>query len=97
MVIERLAFRVPIALQPRYLALDAEIWTAALAAQPGFLGKEYWAEAADPDVLHLVIRWASHDDWHAVPKPLLADTDRRFNAALGRPFTALYCTAYDVL
>ncbi len=97
MVIEHLSFRIPMALQPRYLALDAEIWTATLATQDGFLGKETWADASDPDALHLIIRWTSHDHWHAVPKPLLADTDRRFNAALGQAFPALTCTAYDVL
>ena len=97
MVVEHLSFRIPLALQPRYIALDAEIWTATLATQPGFLGKETWADASDPDALHLIIRWTSHEHWHAVPKALLAETDRRFADALGRVYPALSCTAYDVL
>ena len=97
MVVEHLAFRVPLALQPEFLALDAEIWTATLAAQPGFRGKETWREAGDPDALHLIIRWETGAAWQSVPKAVLADTDRRFTAALGASFPALSCTAYEVL
>ncbi len=97
MVVEHLSFRIPLALQARYIALDAEIWTATLATQAGFLGKETWADAADPDALHLIIRWSCHDHWHAVPKTLLAETDRRFTAAVGQAYPTLSSTAYDVL
>ncbi len=97
MIIEQLTFRVPAALRPRYLALDAEIWTATLAAQPGFLGKEVWVEADDPDSLHLIIRWQSRAQWKAVPTDLLADTDRRFAAALGQQVPVLRCLDQEVL
>lgn len=96
MIIEQLTFRVPVALRPRYLDLDARIWTATLAAQPGYLGKEAWVEAADPEVLHLIIRWRSRADWHAVPKALLAETDRRFAAALGQEVPVLRCLDQEV-
>jgi uncharacterized protein (TIGR03792 family) len=96
MIIEQLTFRVPVALRPRYLELDARIWTAALAAQPGFLGKEAWVEATDPEVLHLIIRWRSRADWKAVPHALLRDTDRRFVAVLGQEFPVLRCLDQEV-
>jgi uncharacterized protein (TIGR03792 family) len=97
MVIEQLTFTVPPALRPRFLALDAEVWTATLAAQPGFLGKEVWVEHDAPDRLHLVIRWTSRAAWKAVPAALLADTDRRFAAALGQAIPVERCLDQDVV
>ncbi len=97
MVVEHLTFRIPLALQAKFLACDAEIWTATLARQDGFVSKDYWADASDPDMLHLLIRWTSHDHWHAVPKTLLDETGRRFTAAVGQAWPTLSCTAYDVL
>ena len=73
------------------------IWPAPLAAQPGFGGKETWREAGRPDALHLIIRWETGAAWQSVPKAVLADTDRRFTAALGASFPVLSCTAYEVL
>lgn len=97
MVIEWLTFRLPQTDHARFLALDAEIWTAVLATCPGFLGKEVWRAGADPDALHLIIRWQARADWHAVPPALLAETEARFNAALGRAVPVHRCTDLDVL
>lgn len=97
MVIEHLRLRVPLALRPRFLQADAEVWTATLAAQPGFVAKETWADVADPDTLHLVIRWQSRVEWKAVPTALLADADARMTAAMGQPCPVLSCTDCDVL
>lgn len=97
MVIEHLVLQVPVSLRPRFLQADAAVWTATLAAQPGFLAKETWADTADPDKLHLVIRWASREAWKEVPAPLLAETDARMTAAMGRACPVLSCTDYDVL
>jgi uncharacterized protein (TIGR03792 family) len=97
MVIEHLVLSVPLALQPRFMQTDAVVWTATLAAQPGFLGKETWAEAADPDKLHLIIRWQSRAAWHAIPPALLAETDARMTAAFGQPCAVISCADYDVL
>jgi uncharacterized protein (TIGR03792 family) len=97
MVIEQLTFQVPLADQPRFLAQDAAIWTKALAAQPGYLGKEVWREADAPDRLHLVIRWTDRAAWKAVPAELLARTDTDFVAALGVTCPVLRCLDQDVL
>jgi uncharacterized protein (TIGR03792 family) len=96
-VIEWLTFRVPSADQARFLELDAAIWTLALAACPGFLGKEVWRAATDPEVLNLIIRWQSRAEWKAVPPALLAETETRFAAAFGRSVPAQSCTDLDVL
>jgi uncharacterized protein (TIGR03792 family) len=97
LVIEQLSFEVPVADQPRFLAEDAAIWTTALAARPGYLGKEIWREAAAPDQLHLVIRWTDRAAWKAVPADLLARTDAAFVAALGVRYPVLRCLDQDVL
>jgi uncharacterized protein (TIGR03792 family) len=91
MVIEQLSFRVPLADQPGFLSQDAAIWTPMLAAQPGFIGKEVWREAEAPEMLHLIIRWENRAAWKAVDPGLLADTDRRFAAALGATYPVLRC------
>jgi uncharacterized protein (TIGR03792 family) len=97
MVIEQLSFSVPVADQPAFLAHDAAIWTRALAAQPGFLGKEIWREAATPDRLHLIIRWTDRASWKAVPPELLARTDAAFVAATGRIYPVLGCLDQEVV
>jgi uncharacterized protein (TIGR03792 family) len=97
MVIEQLTFQVPLADQPRFLAQDVAIWTKALAAQPGFLGKEVWREAKASERLHLVIRWADRASWRAVPADLLAQTEADFVAALGIRYPVLCCLDQDVL
>jgi uncharacterized protein (TIGR03792 family) len=97
MVIEHLTVRVPIALRSLFLEADAKVWTATLAAQPGFLAKETWADAADPETLHLIIRWQSREQWKAVPPAVLAETDARMTAALGQPCAVLSCNDCDVL
>lgn len=97
MVIEWLTFRMPAEDQARFLALDADIWTPALASCPGFLGKEAWHAAADPEQVNLIIRWQCRADWKAVPADLLAETEARFVAALGRSVPVRSCTDLDVL
>ncbi|MBI1415802.1 MAG: TIGR03792 family protein [Limimaricola sp.] len=97
MVIEHLTVRVPLSLQAAYLANDAAIWTATLAAQPGFISKETWRDAATPEMLHLIIRWASRDQWKAVPRATLEATESAFAAALGQSIPIQSCTDLDVL
>jgi uncharacterized protein (TIGR03792 family) len=96
-VIEHLVVRVPVAGQRRWLAADADVWTAVLSRQPGYLGKEVWADADDPETLHLVIRWASREDRDAVPRPLLEATEARFRAAVGAEFPVESRTLHRVL
>jgi uncharacterized protein (TIGR03792 family) len=96
-VIEQLTFEVPLVDQTRFLDHDKAIWTTALAAQPGYLGKETWREAAAPDRLHLVIRWTDRAAWKAVPADLLARTNAAFVAALGVTYPVLRCLDQDVL
>ncbi len=96
MVIEWLQIRVPVADHARYVTADAAIWSAALARNDGYLGKEVWSHPQTPDILHLVIRWSSRAAWHAVPPDLLAATDAAFVAIMGQSYPVLACIDYDV-
>ncbi|WP_309666772.1 TIGR03792 family protein [Tabrizicola sp.] len=97
MVIEHLTLHIPLALRQRFLKADGEVWTATLAARPGFLGKETWADATDPETLHLIIRWQTRAAWKAVPAALLNEANARMTAAMGQPCPVLTCTDLDVL
>jgi uncharacterized protein (TIGR03792 family) len=97
MVIEWLKIPVPVARQSEYLHRDAEIWTKTLSEQPGFVGKEVWRDAADPNVLHLVIRWESLAAWKSVPRAVLDDADTRFARAIGTTYAVADCLTYDIL
>lgn len=97
MVIEWLRITVPVADQARYLAQDAAIWSAALARNAGYLGKEVWVRADDAECVNLVIRWASRAAWHAVPAGLLAETDAAFRAAMGGVYPVIECMDYEVV
>jgi uncharacterized protein (TIGR03792 family) len=97
MVIEELRVSVPPDMIAQFVAADDLIWTAALSAQPGFVGKEIWRVADRPDEVRIVIRWASREDWKAVPRDLLEATEQRFVLALGRSFPVQTCTDLEVV
>jgi uncharacterized protein (TIGR03792 family) len=95
MVVEFLKVRVPPDRQAAYIAADATIWTATLAAQPGYLGKEIWRDLDSPHDLVLAIRWRELADWERVPKNELDATETRFRTAMGEAFEIVSCTRYE--
>ncbi|MEO0485927.1 MAG: TIGR03792 family protein [Pseudomonadota bacterium] len=97
MIIEHLTVSIPAGTHTAFLAHDAAIWTATLAAQPGFAGKETWLQADDPTRVHLIIRWDTREQWKAIPQALLAQTDAAMAAAFGRPVPVLSCTDCEVI
>ncbi|MBX2866197.1 MAG: TIGR03792 family protein [Leptolyngbyaceae cyanobacterium MAG.088] len=83
MVIEWLKFRLDPSQRDRYLALDDEIWTSALATYPGFLDKTTWLDPDHDDEVIFVISWATREQWKAIPEPDLEEINQRFDQALG--------------
>lgn len=83
MVIEWLKFRVNEELRERFVQLDSDIWTTALARQDGFLGKEVWISSARLDEVITVIRWSTADAWYSVPSHELEQAEQQFSAAMG--------------
>ncbi|MEL6913741.1 MAG: TIGR03792 family protein [Pseudomonadota bacterium] len=97
MIIEHLTVAIPAGTQAAFIAHDAAVWTATLSRQPGFIGKETWAEASDPTRIHLIIRWETRAQWKSISPDLLAATDRRMEAAFGHPVPVLSCADCEVI
>ncbi len=56
MVIELLKVEVAAQYQEKYLQIDQEIWTKAIAQFPGFINKEVWLNPYAPTEVILIIR-----------------------------------------
>lgn len=89
MVIEWLKFRVEPAQRDRYLAIDSEIWTSALATYPGFIDKSTWLDPNHDDEVIFVISWATREQWKAIPEEDLDEINQRFDQTLGIDYEML--------
>ncbi|KOP24068.1 cyanobacterial protein, TIGR03792 family [Hapalosiphon sp. MRB220] len=83
MIIELLRVKVPPENREQYIQKDAEIWTAALAGYPGFLGKEVWINPHDTSEIILIVQWATREQWKAIPQAEIDALDQKFNQELG--------------
>lgn len=95
MVIEFLKFKVASGMRENYIQKDAEIWTTALAEYPGFLDKEVWINPHDPTEVILIIRWATKEQWQAIPSQKLQAIEQKFNAALGNTYDLVESREYQ--
>lgn len=96
MVIEWLEFRVPTEYRERYVQVDDQVWTPALRQYPGFISKETWLDAEDPELVVLMIRWRSREEWDAIPDAALAKIEQAFDAALGVPYGLAASRSFQV-
>ena len=78
MVIELLKVEVAAEYQEKYLQIDQEIWTKAIAQFPGFINKEVWLNSYAPTEVILIIRWRSREEWKAISVQLLEEIERQF-------------------
>jgi uncharacterized protein (TIGR03792 family) len=101
MIIEWQKIRVRPELRDLYLEKDEEIWTAGLAREAGFLGKEVWLGEEDSEVvlseIVLIIRWRSEEDWKGMPKERMDELDRRFRSALPQGWEVAEMRSYRVV
>ncbi|MBD0268818.1 MAG: TIGR03792 family protein [Cyanobacteria bacterium Co-bin8] len=96
MVIEWLKFCMSPESRERYIELDTEIWTAALSQYPGFVSKEVWIDPDDAGSLIFVIRWATREQWKAIPEADLTQITERFDAAFGLSYEMVESTEFQV-
>jgi uncharacterized protein (TIGR03792 family) len=96
MVVEWRRVRVRPELRRRFLAADEAVWTAGLAREAGFLGKEVWLDEEEPGEVVLVIRWASERDWQAIPAARLEELERRFRERLPEGHETVETRAFRV-
>lgn len=83
MVIEWLKYRVDPQIREKFIDVDYQIWTQALAQSSGYLGKEVWLNPQADDEVDLIVKWETREQWSAVPQDLLMQTEERFKAAMG--------------
>jgi len=95
-VIELLKVKIPPKLREKYIQKDAEIWTAALAKYPGFMGKEVWINPNDATELVLIIRWETREHWKAIPLSDLEAIAFKFDATLGKSYPIVESAEYQV-
>lgn len=83
MVIELLKVEVAAEYQEKYLQLDREIWTNAIAQFPGFINKEVWLNLNKPTEVILIIRWRSRQEWKSISVQLLKEIELQFVLKMG--------------
>ncbi|KAF3884681.1 MULTISPECIES: TIGR03792 family protein [Nostocales] len=96
MVIELLKVKIPPEQREKFIQKDAEIWTPALAKYPGFLGKEVWINPNDAAEVVFIIRWATREQWKAIPQGDLEAIEKKFTQALGFPQKIVESEEYQV-
>jgi uncharacterized protein (TIGR03792 family) len=96
MVIEFLKFRVTPGTREDYLQKDAAIWTTVLAKYPGFLGKEVWINPQDSTEIIFIIRWATKEQWQAIPLEDLQAIEQKFAQAVGNTYELVESKEYQV-
>ena len=96
MVIEWLVFQMEPIHRATFIERDTEIWTVALQDYPGFLSKEVWIAPDSPDQVILVIRWATREQWKAIPESDLAIIAAAFDQALGFDYAMVSSDEYQV-
>ena len=95
-VIEHLRVRVRADARAAWLQAEALSWEPWLRQQEGYLGRELrWDPEREEGVL--LIRWASREQWKAIPDEEVAQVQVRFEAlarrALGGPQIAEHPSA----
>jgi uncharacterized protein (TIGR03792 family) len=83
MIIEWLKFEVDAKHRELLIEKDELVWTKALAKYPGFLGKDIWIDARQPNTVVFVIHWANRDAWKTIPASELEQADQEFARQMG--------------
>ncbi|MEO1428301.1 MAG: TIGR03792 family protein [Cyanobacteria bacterium J06632_19] len=96
MVIELLKFKISPKDREKYIQRDAEIWTAALADYPGFLGKELWINPNNPEELVMVIRWETRQQWKSILQEEIDAIAEKFDKDLEFTYEMVESSEYQV-
>jgi uncharacterized protein (TIGR03792 family) len=93
MVVELLTFTIAPEDRAGWLDVEERTWSRFLERQPGFVGKQVWADREHPDRVHCVITWADQESWDAIT----ADAVARVDAEMGEWFRASTMRAFEVI
>jgi uncharacterized protein (TIGR03792 family) len=92
-IVEELTLQVEAGDLEGFLEADARIWTAFLAAQPGFVRKEVWVAADRPNTVVVMVWWASREQWKAISDETVASVDREMGEWFREPAVREYVVA----
>lgn len=96
-VVEHLRIQVPAQFKAVWLRAEQGSWEPWLAQQEGFLGRDLlWDPKTEEGTL--LIRWASREQWKAIPQAEVARVQKRFESlaregtgqADGNPFPLVF-------
>lgn len=96
-VVEHLRVKVPAAARQAWIDAEAGSWEPWLSGQDGFLDRQLlWDPASEEGTL--LIRWASREQWKAIPVDELNAVQERFEQAArqatgrrqGNPFPLVF-------
>jgi uncharacterized protein (TIGR03792 family) len=96
-VVEHLRVKVPAEARQAWLEAEQGSWEPWLAQQPGFLGRDLLWDAEREEGT-LLIRWASREQWKAIPLAEVEAVQERFEklarlatgARQGNPFPLVF-------
>jgi uncharacterized protein (TIGR03792 family) len=95
-IIELLKFRVAPEQREDFIQKDAAVWTAALKTYSGFISKEVWLNPLDNTEVTLIIRWATRQQWQAIPSADLAIIEQKFTQAMGKFYPIAEAAEYEL-
>jgi uncharacterized protein (TIGR03792 family) len=93
MVVEELVVHLDEHEVEPWLECEERVWTGFLAGQPGFVRKEVWENADAPGEVHIMIWWASREDW----KRITAEQCDEVDARMGEWLRPLKCVEHNVI
>ena len=76
-VVEHLRVKVPAEARQAWLDAERSSWEPWLAQQPGYLGRDLLWDAEREEGT-LLIRWASREQWKAIPEAEVEAVQERF-------------------
>ncbi|MFW5856005.1 MAG: TIGR03792 family protein [Bacillota bacterium] len=90
MAVEQLLFKVKPDLVDKFIKLDHEIWTKALARYPGFVSKEVWVSDTNAGEVMTVVYWEDLESWKSIDHQELNEINERFQEAMGEGNAVLH-------
>ena len=93
MIVEELTLHVESRDLDGFLEADARIWTAFLAAQPGFVRKEVWVPADRAATVVIMVWWASREQWKAISDETVSSVDAQMGEWFREPIVREYVVA----
>ncbi len=80
----------------RFIAVDEQVWTAALAQCPGFLSKAAWCPPQEPGTVIFVIHWQSRELWKGIDPAWLGAIEAEFQAQVAMAYQLVEVKEFQV-